>query len=225
MDTKICTKCKIEKEISMFNKKLNKRTSRCKTCLKEMISDYYINNKEKLNKASKEYSKANKDNISVKKKLYYSENRDNILKKRKEFRLNNIDKFKEKDKIYQINNKEKINKYNCEYIKNKKKSNHLFKLSVNIRNLIWLSISKMGYSKTEDTENIIGCEFEYFKIYIESQFKDGMCWENYGDWHLDHKTPISWAKSEEDVINLNHYSNFQPMWAYENMSKGNRFSS
>ena len=83
----------------------------------------------------------------------------------------------------------------------------------------------MGYTKEEDTKKIIGCEFEEFKIYIESQFLEGMSWDNYGDWHLDHKIPISWAKSEEEIYKLNHYLNFQPMWAADNLSKGNRFSS
>ena len=52
-----------------------------------------------------------------------------------------------------------------------------------------------------------------------------MTWENYGDWHLDHKIPISWATDESDIIRLNHYTNFQPMWAFDNQSKSNKFSN
>ena len=51
-----------------------------------------------------------------------------------------------------------------------------------------------------------------------------MSWENYGEWHLDHKTPISWAKTEEEIYELNHYTNFQPLWEFDNLSKGNRWS-
>ncbi len=51
-----------------------------------------------------------------------------------------------------------------------------------------------------------------------------MTWENHGKWHFDHKIPVSWANTEEEIIKLNHYSNFKPMWAYDNQSKGNRFS-
>ena len=50
-----------------------------------------------------------------------------------------------------------------------------------------------------------------------------MNWENYGLWHIDHIIPISYAKSEEEIYKLNHYSNFQPLWAKDNLSKGNRF--
>lgn len=52
-----------------------------------------------------------------------------------------------------------------------------------------------------------------------------MSWENYGNWHLDHKTPISWAKNETEAILLCHYTNYQPLWAKENISKGNRFKT
>ena len=51
-----------------------------------------------------------------------------------------------------------------------------------------------------------------------------MTWENHGEWHLDHKTPISWATNEDEVYTLNHYENFQPLWAFDNRSKGNKFS-
>ena len=62
------------------------------------------------------------------------------------------------------------------------------------------------------------------KIYIENLFQEGMSWEKHGDWHLDHRTPVSWAKSESEVYELNKYENFKPMWAFENMSKGNKYT-
>lgn len=50
-----------------------------------------------------------------------------------------------------------------------------------------------------------------------------MTLDNYGEWHLDHIKPISLAQTEQEVIKLCHYSNFQPLWAKENMSKGNKY--
>lgn len=52
-----------------------------------------------------------------------------------------------------------------------------------------------------------------------------MSWENHGDWHLDHKTPVSWGKSENEIYELNQYTNFQPLWEKDNLSKGNRWES
>lgn len=82
----------------------------------------------------------------------------------------------------------------------------------------------MGYSKKSKTQEILGCSFEFFKEYIESMFVEGMTWYNHGEWHLDHKIPISWSETEEDLIKLNHYTNFQPLWSHDNLSKGNRWS-
>jgi hypothetical protein len=56
-------------------------------------------------------------------------------------------------------------------------------------------------------------------------FQDGMSWGNHGSWHIDHKVPVSWAKNEEEVYLLNHHSNLQPLWAYENLSKGNKYEN
>jgi hypothetical protein len=50
-----------------------------------------------------------------------------------------------------------------------------------------------------------------------------MSWENHGKWHLDHIKPISLAENEEDVYILNNYTNFQPLWAFDNLSKGNKY--
>jgi hypothetical protein len=52
-----------------------------------------------------------------------------------------------------------------------------------------------------------------------------MSWDNYGEWHLDHKTPVSWATTEEEIYELNKYTNFQPLWQFDNLSKGNRYSN
>lgn len=50
-----------------------------------------------------------------------------------------------------------------------------------------------------------------------------MCWENHGEWHLDHIIPISYAKTEKEILDLNHYTNYQPLWKLDNLTKGNRY--
>lgn len=47
-----------------------------------------------------------------------------------------------------------------------------------------------------------------------------MTLENHGEWEMDHKTPLASAKTEEEIIKLNHYTNFQPLWRFDNRSKG-----
>ena len=72
----------------------------------------------------------------------------------------------------------------------------------------------------------LGCNIETFKKQIEQQFTEGMSWENYCERHIDHKIPIKYNKpSLEEVAQQLHYTNTQPMWASENISKGCRYIS
>jgi hypothetical protein len=95
----------------------------------------------------------------------------------------------------------------------------LFKASSAIRCAISISIKKKGFKKNSKTGEILGCSFPKFKESIEHQFTKGMTWLNHGEWELDHKVPMALAKTKEEVIKLNHYSNFQPLWKTDNLAK------
>jgi hypothetical protein len=161
---------------------------------KEQIyqKEYKLKNKEKIAELNKSYSEKNKEKIANYKRQHYLEN------------------------------KEKIEKYRNEWRSNKVKVDSLFKLTNNTRTLIKQSFRRNGYSKNSKTYQILGCTFEEFKIHLEKQFTEGMNWENQGQWHLDHIYPVSLAKDEEELIRLNHYTNFQPLWAVDNIKKGNK---
>jgi hypothetical protein len=60
------------------------------------------------------------------------------------------------------------------------------------------------------------------KEYIESLFIEGMSWENYGDWHIDHIIPVSSYNPETSIDVVNSIKNLQPLWAFDNLSKGNK---
>ena len=200
---KKCNKCEKEKELFEFYKDRTKKDGyrhQCKSCIKE-------NNKEYYKEYSKEYYEKNKEKISKKRKKYY-----------KEYYENNKGKKKE----YFQKNKEKINEKQRGYRRNKRQTNPLYKLRRNISTRIYQSIKNQGYTKRSQAYKILGCTYEEFKEYLENQFTDGMSWENQGEWHLDHIYPVSLAKDEEELIKLNHYTNFQPLWADDNLKKGNK---
>lgn len=192
---KICSKCKIEKPYSEFYKRKDRKIgieSRCKLCCKIKFKKFLENNKE--------YFKEHKAKFPEKYKEY-----------RKKDRLKNIDKRREYEKQYNTINKDK----RLENKRNRIKNDPLFKLSSNMRTALWRCIK----NKTSRTENIVGCTFEYLKIYIESKFEPWMTWDNYGvyngefnyGWDIDHIIPLSSSNTEEELIKLNHYSNLQPL--------------
>jgi hypothetical protein len=79
-----------------------------------------------------------------------------------------------------------------------------------------------GIRKTTGTEELVGCSANELKAHLESQFKPGMSWDNYGKWHVDHIKPCASfdLTQEEEQRKCFHFTNLQPLWEYENLSKG-----
>lgn len=81
-----------------------------------------------------------------------------------------------------------------------------------------------GLDKSDSTAKLLGCSMEDFKKHIESQFTDGMSFDNYGEWHLDHIMPCCSfdMRNADQQRKCFHFTNIQPLWAKENLSKGGR---
>jgi hypothetical protein len=100
-------------------------------------------------------------------------------------------------------------------------NDELFAMKVRIRNLVRNTFRKSGHTKPEKrTEEILGCNYDSLKLHLESQFVEGMSWDNRGEWHIDHKIPLATANTVEELIKLSHYTNLQPLWGEDNIRKG-----
>ena len=134
----------------------------------------------------------------------------------------NIDSNREINRIARKKQRDKdrigLNIKRRDYYRHKMKTDPLFKLKKNVRNRIWLYTKYNGKSKT--TFEIVGLTVEELKIHLENQFTNGMNWENYGTWHIDHIIPLDSAKDENELYRLCYYTNLQPMWGNENIRKG-----
>lgn len=222
---KICNKCLIEKEKSseFFHRKSESKdgfNTICKSCIKESKSKYYSLNKDKINKRNNKWKLDNPERIKKINKEWFIKNREDVLEKKKEYRKDNADKISEKGKEYYHKSKKRRN----DRFKERMATDPVFRLKKTIKCLVYDSFRKNNFTKNGRTESIIGVSFLEFKEYIESKFQEGMSWENHGEWHLDHIIPISMAKNEQKVIELNHYSNFQPLWAKDNLKKSNKIN-
>ena len=204
---KYCKNCDTTKPATEFSK--NKLTkdglqTQCKCCAKQ----YRIDNAEQKKQV---------------KKKYYIDNIEHIKQAKKKYYIDNAEQLKQAQKKYYIDNAEQKKQYNSKYQRNRRKTDPLFKLASNIGRLIRGSLSILNFKKTSRTAEILGCDFDFFRDYLEAQFAYGMTWENQGSvWHLDHIIPISSALTEERLIELNHFSNFQPLFAEDNMEKSNK---
>lgn len=95
-----------------------------------------------------------------------------------------------------------------------------FKLVRRLRAALYNALRVNYWKKNTHFSDYIGCSREELLLHIEKQFKSGMSWENSPEWHIDHIKPLSSAKTYEELISLCHYTNLQPLWAKDNISKG-----
>jgi len=244
METKFCKCCCVEKDVKWFYRNRTKKDGYASVCKKCKGEGGLIRKKAKrgfkicpcckVESPIEEFwkSKSKKDGLHCfcilcskkKAKASREKNRDKIKQRTIKFKITHPEYKKEYDKLWKIKNPSYLNSFN----KRKRNEDPLYKLSGNIRSLISSSLRTSGFKKNTKTEQILGCSFEEFKLYLESKFEPWMCWNNVGRfknekmiknkfWQLDHIIPISSAKTEEEEIyRLNHYTNFQPLDAFDN---------
>lgn len=249
----ICKDCKslLDKEYSKKNKESIKEYLKMyyednKEHLKEKSKKNYIDNIESIKDKNKKYYLDNSDSIKNRSNKFYLENKDKIKEKRKKDYKNNPDKFKDKSKEFYNNNKDKyldyskkyriINKENirkykkdyyknnkeriCEYMRNYWNSKKYIK---SWRQLLYRYLKSVKKKKNGSTYSILKYTPEMLKMRIECQFKEGMSWENYGEWEIDHKKPISKFDIDTDPHIVNSLCNLQPLWKFDNIKKSNKW--
>ncbi len=106
--------------------------------------------------------------------------------------------------------------------RNRINSDPEFRLSSNLRTRLNKAIK--SNAKTGSAVSDLGCTIKYLKSYLESMFKIGMTWDNYGKWHIDHIKPlISFDLTNPlELKKACHYTNLQPLWATDNLVKGSK---
>ena len=220
-NTKVCSKCGIKRQINQFAKS---------SCTKDGLQT-------KCKFCDKAYREANKEKIKAYITKYAIDNRQSLLEKKREYRIKNIERIREKDKIWAKNNQEKVKanqekqwllnrkKYYAKNVKReseRRKTDYMYNMRKRVSHRVRMALKGIGLSKSKSTKEMLGCSWHELKTHIENQFVEGMSWENRSAWHIDHIIPLASAKSEEDVIRLNHYTNLQPLWAADNIRKSDK---
>ncbi len=197
---KNCCKCKEWKPLERYNKCSSHWDGLKVTCM-----DCYY-----------EYRKKNKDRITEYNKKYWVETKDEQTEKHRE--------WKEKNKQY-VNEYQR--KYQRIWEKFQRETNPQYKITKNLRCRLYSALKQQNIKKTQRTLDLIDCSIDFLKQWLESKFKDGMSWENYGKWHIDHIKPcakfnLTYHEEQKKCFN---YKNLQPLWASENISKGCKWDS
>lgn len=237
-------KSKCKECLSKYNKEFKRKN---KDKYREMRKEYIKNNpdkvkswksqsKESMNKYATEYRKRilEKEKIGREIKVCYKCKREKNIE---EFRKDKytVDGYtydckqcnRESVKEYRKNNREKVLERNR--INNKKRSENPF---YRIKKNISRSISQVLEKNKEERKNrrkslnYLPFTIDNLKKHLEKQFKNGMSWRNYGEWHIDHIIPQSYYNYNsmdcDEFRECWKLENLQPLWAFENMSKGSK---
>jgi hypothetical protein len=161
--------------------------------------------------ADKKWRDNNKEYLADKSKTWYEQNKEHRKEYLKEYREKNIDKIRQTKRDYE---------------RNRKAIDPLYKLISNFRTAIYQVLKESNVEKNRHYFDILQYTPEELIIHLESQFKDTMSWDNYGDWHVDHKLPITSFNIEEmgdkEFMKCWALENLQPMWGEENIRKSNK---
>lgn len=202
---KICTGCKNIKDEIYFNKSSKTKDKLdywCKDCKKKIRKENYSKNKIKELQQVKNYQLLNPDKKRSIRKNCYNKNKNKENQQSKNYNKIHRKELSEKEKIRYNND---IN----------------FKLKKNLRSRLndVLKNKKSG-SAVKD----LGCTLDELKLHIESQWQKGMNWNNHSPkgWHIDHIIPLSSfdLTDRQQFLKACHYTNLQPLWWEENLTKG-----
>lgn len=233
--------------------KLREKDREYYTKHKEIINaknkKYYQNNKDKIAIINKKWQDAHPEKVKEIRKGINKRRRNDPVKAAKmnesaqQWRIKNADKIKEYSRKYWAENKEAITERTREKkrayakkhierdneIKKRSKNKRIqedpaVKLKIRVSTAIYqcLKAKKGNRSVLE----ILPYSIKDLMAHLESQFIDGMSWENYGKWHVDHKKPrIAFnynSFTDPDFLKLWALDNLQPLWAIDNYKKGHK---
>jgi hypothetical protein len=153
-------------------------------------------------KQSKAYNKA-KEKVTEYNKTWVQDNQEKITEYRSNFHTKNPN-------------------YRKDYFKSRRSKDEMFRIAQNLRNRLGNTIRAKNYTKQNGMTEILGLTWNELEIYLSSRFDNGMSWDNYGEWEIDHIVPLASASTIEEVEALCHYTNLQPLWKSENRTKSNK---
>ena len=166
------------------------------------------------NDATKQYAETNIDKTKMYRQLHWQKNK---AERSREF------------KKYYENNKAKICKTRVEYTRRRLKRDAWFRALYMLRSRVYHAIRNEYSPAARKSTKLLGCDFPTLKVHITSLFSPGMTWEKVlsGEIHLDHRIPCSKfdLTIPEQQKACFHYTNMQPLWAADNLSKRNKTAS
>lgn len=195
----------------------------CKKYSRNFYKEHRVTIMEKAKEAQKQWRDTHREFRRERDAAYYSKNKEKIKEQGRLYYKTHREEHEEYQIKYYNDHRESCRVYMRNYFRLRSKRDGTFRMLHNLRNRVWKVLK--GYSKSARTMKLVGCSIKFLKKHLENQFKPEMNWDNYGKWHVDHIRPCALfdlSKPSEQSKCFN-YKNLQPLWAKENLIKGDNF--
>lgn len=222
---KVCSVCGLAKPLCDFYLDRGNPRNDCKKCNCQSRKDWQKQNISKVLQKNKRWREKNEEHYKAWQLQYAPIRRENRRRKYSE-----TPQLRKKtilfSRAYRADpkNRNKI-RATAKRLRKKYALNPMWNLINNLRRRLRYCLH--GKRKEKNTMSLIGCSSKTLRQHIETQFMNGMTWENYGQWHVDHIIPCSafdFSKPGEQEKCF-HYTNLQPLWAKDNLIKGDSRTS
>lgn len=209
----------------------------CQCCGKELLLDNFKKHRYTkdgfdttcrpcANKKNKEAISRRRDSHLANRREYYQKNLERERKRANDWHKANYEKCYKSYAKWVQNNKEYVRSWSREYFRKLKIESPEYNISKRIRCRVH-ALGK-GLVKSKATLDLIGCTLEEFRSHIESQFVEGMNWDNFctSEVHMDHWKPVYEFDmlNERDVLICFNYRNYRPLFAIDNLRKNKKWS-
>lgn len=211
---KTCTKCGVEKllvDFSLDKSRKFGRHSQCKVCIcaHQRRPEHRARQRARQQRPEvREYQRAYLRRPEVKERRRAYQQRQDASEQRRIYKQS--PEYKEWLRTYQ---------------RHRRRNDPAFKIAGNLRNRLFCALQ--GHSKSARTLELIGCDIDFLRRWLEAKFLPGMTWENYGEWHVDHIMPCASFDLSDPVQQRTcfRWTNLQPLWAADNIRKSDNYAS
>ncbi len=226
-EQKRCSKCGATKQPNAFNlhkRRADGRCGWCRECTKEYGKKWRIANFEKAKECHRQWKSENVERAAKTLQIWRTTHPDKAREYRRRWKIANPEKVREQLRRSRAANPERTKEKN--YRANRKRySTPVGKLNKSIAVGIYRSLIR-GSKAGRHWEELVDFTGEQLKRHLEKRFQEGMTWDNYGKWHIDHKNPLTAFNFETpgdvDFRRCWRLKNLQPMWAADNIRKYNK---
>lgn len=234
-----CKECRKRVALEQYRKDPEKGKARMKKWREQ--------NPEKVREGCKRWRNENPELVRQINQKKYAENREAYIAYERERRQSGIaaeqararfaadpEKYRERRRITRAKSRDRINQWMREYRKANPEQFRKYeadryerdphrKIAVTVSAALLAHIQKNGMRKSKLRRDMFGWTIKELAAHLERLFEDGMSWDNYGEWHIDHIIPKSAVSSEfldDDLLrDIWALTNLAPLWAKDNLEK------